>query len=193
MATTQETTGRIPVTECGKTKYYFMCPCCRSDADFLHVNEESTGLGLLFFLAGDLLPALLCENARHRRVQCAQCGYIFRRPAFPRTAVSKLAIWIIAILAAFVFVTSLVIAYPEILDLIPQSPILNEAEKLIADNPKVVLFVLVSTTVVTVLIFALSLFASWVSSYRANAELRKQFETQPKQRDNTSRQTTPVD
>ncbi|MEN6427360.1 MAG: hypothetical protein ABFE13_18555 [Phycisphaerales bacterium] len=138
-------------------------------------------MGLLLFFLGDFIPLLLYADNTRRRVQCAKCGYIFRQPAMRRTAVSTLAAWVIGIVLLFGFFAVLLIVLPEIADLVPESPILTAIEQVISDNPRVVALIVLVFASMMAAIVALSLFVSWVSNYRACAELRKNCETKPKQ------------
>lgn len=171
-------------------KYYFKCPSCGSDAEFLIPNEESQGLGLLLFLYGGLIPTLLYADTTCRRVQCAKCGYLFRQPTLPRTVVSRLAAWIIGIIFLFGLFTLFMIAFPEIPGLLPQSPILMEIEQVISDNPRAIFL---GFFPMVVLILVLSVLVSWISNHSARAELRKTHETKPKQRLETKQETAALD
>jgi len=158
-------------------KYYFKCPSCRSDDEFALLKEESSGLGFLLFFFCGLIPALLYADVARRRVQCTKCGYIFRQPPLPRTALSRISTWIIGIIILFLALTSFMIAFPQIVSLFPQSSSLGEVEKLVSDNPRaIILGILPMILLVTVL----SMLASWASNRRAHAELKKKFETKPK-------------
>lgn len=158
-------------------KYYFKCPNCGSDDEFSVPREESSGLGLLFFLWGDFIPMLLYADAAYHRVQCAECGYIFRQPPLPRTTLSKLTTWIIGIIVLFSIFTMFIIGVPQVADLLPQFPALTEMELLISENPRAIIFGLFPMIAA---IFALSIFVSWISNRAAHRKLRKEFETKPK-------------
>jgi len=159
-------------------KYYFKCPECGNDDEFSLPREESAGLGFLLLVFGGFISALLYADATRRRVQCARCGYIFRQPPLPRTPLSTMATWVIGIVFLFGVLTSLMIAFPEIVDLLPQSLTLDEIELLISVNPRAVLFGLFPMIAAILL---LSVSVSWASNHTAHAELRKQFHTKPKQ------------
>jgi len=194
MAAVQEKSDGTPVGGRGKMRYYFKCPSCGSDAEFTVPREESSGLGFPLLVIYGFIAALLYADATSGRVQCSKCGYIFRQPSLPRTAVSALAVWIIGIILVFGFLAVLVMGFPEIMDLLPQSHILAAIEQLISENPRAVLLGSVCTIAAVVLILVVSLIASWASNHRAHAELRKKFETEPKQCDvETKRDLTMVD
>jgi hypothetical protein len=158
-------------------KYYFDCPNCHNDDEFTHPQEESSGMGGLLFFFGGLIPALLYADHTCRRVQCSRCGYIFRQSPLPRTSLSLLAVWITGIVLLFLVVTALAIAFPDIVSLIPDSPLLLMAEKVVASHPRAILLGLLPMLVLIVLTCAV---ASWTSNYRAHKEMRRQWETRPK-------------
>ncbi len=159
-------------------KYYFKCPSCGSDDEFSLPKEESTGLGFLLFFFGGLIPLLLYADSTCHRVQCAECGYIFRQPPLPRTTRSRLATWIIGIILLFGILTLLMMGVPEVADLLPRFPALTKIEQLISDNPRAIIFGLLPMIAA---ILALSVLVSWTSNRAAHRELRKEFETKPKQ------------
>jgi hypothetical protein len=158
-------------------KYYFECPACRNDEEFSLPREDSAGLTYMLWVWCGFIPALLFADATRHRVQCARCGYIFRQPCLPRTSLSIMAAWVIGIVLLFGTLTILMIGFPEVTDLLPQSLTLQEIELLISDHPRAILFGLFPMIAALLL---LSVCVSWASNHRARAELRKRFITKPK-------------
>ncbi len=167
-------------------RYYFSCPNCRSDDEFVLPQEASSGIGCLLFLFGGFIPALLYADHIHQRVQCSKCGYIFRQPPLPRTSLSALATWIIGVIFVFLVVTILAVVFPEMVSLIPDSRLLSGAERIISDHPRAVLIGLVPMLLLIVLICTA---ASWAANHRAHREMRNHFETRPKRYSERQTQT----
>ena len=140
-------------------------------------KEEPTGLGFLLFFLGGLIPLLLYADTTCHRVQCAECGYIFRQPTLPRTTLSRFATWIIAIILLFGILTLLLIGVPDVADLLPRFPALTKIEQLISKNPRAIIFGLLPMIAA---VLTLSVFVSWASNHVAHRKLRKEFETKPK-------------
>ena len=78
--------------------YYFSCPKCKKNKEFNFTSEQADNTGCLLFLLGHWFIALLLAGNRQNRVQCGSCGYIFRQPHFPTSAVSSLSNWIIIVI-----------------------------------------------------------------------------------------------
>lgn len=166
-------------------KYYFKCPGCGSDDEFSRLEEESNSFGFLIFVIGGFLPALLYADSRRHRVQCLKCGYIFRRPPLPRTTLSKFATWIIWIIIFFSCCTFLMILFPEINSMIPESQTLKEIETFISTNPIAILFGLLPMVPV---ILIMCLIGSWFSNHAAHRKFRNEFKTTPKRYTETKRE-----
>ncbi len=188
MAAVQETGDGTTVAECGTMKYYFKCPSCGNDDGFTLPREEPSGLGFALFLLADSWAAMYADAAR-RRVQCAKCGYLFRQPALPRTAVATLAAWVIGIILLLGLLIICLIVVPEVADLIPPSQALAVIEQFISEYPRVVLLGVLPLIAAILAILVVCAIASWVSSHRARVELRKEFETKPKRHAETRQET----
>ena len=74
--------------------YYFQCPSCKCSGSFSIANEQGPSVPFVLFLYGQWLGALLILRCGLRRVQCGDCGYIFRQPPLPISPVAKLSKWI---------------------------------------------------------------------------------------------------
>jgi hypothetical protein len=176
-------------------KYYFKCPNCESDDQFTQPVEERSGLWASLLVFGGLLPTIFyAAEASRRRVQCAQCGYIFKQPPFPKTSLSHLAIAVIGIVLVSALLTTLMILWPEIMSIAPQHPFLSSLEKAIANNPK---SIVLGVFPMMLLLIVVALFASWISNVKANKKLRQKFATKPlrfsesKKETSTKSSTTP--
>lgn len=173
-------------------KYYFKCPSCGSDDEFTLPREEPSGLGLSLFLLGESVSALMYADSVRRRVQCAKCGYLFRQPALPRTAVATLAAWVIGIILLLGLSIICLIVVPEVMDLIPPSQALAVIEQFISEYPRVVLLGVLPLIAAILAILVVCVIASWASSHRARVELRKKFETKPKRHAETKQETATI-
>lgn len=157
-------------------KYYFKCPKCKSDERFSSPSENNSDLGCVLFIFGGFIPALIYADAVSRRVQCRKCGFIFRKPPFPRTSVSRLAAWVIVIVMLFTFITYFLITFPDLFLLIPEHESISVIEALVVKNPKAVAIGFIG------MMFALLVVAfatSWASNLKARSMLKKEYYTNP--------------
>ena len=157
-------------------RYYFECPNCSNDERFSELSENSGGLGCALFFFGGIIPALLYADATRNRIQCPECGNIFRQPPLPRTALSRVALLIICTLLLCPIIVYILASFPEFVTDIALHPWLSYLERAISNNAKPVMLVLVF---LFPLLFLMSLLASWVSNYSAHEELRKKHKTCP--------------
>lgn len=157
-------------------KYYFKCPNCENDEGFSVPSEKSYGLGCLLVILGHFLAALLYADAKRHRVQCAQCGYIFRQPSLPRSSVSILAMWVIGIVLVFVLLVCCMMAYPDLTTMVPEHWLISELDKIVADNPRAVTLGLIP--MICFLLVA-SFIASWISNIKVHRQLRKKYKIRP--------------
>lgn len=91
--------------------YYFKCPSCQRNRSFRIPSEQSDSWPLILFLLGEWVLALLFLGNKGGRVQCGDCGHIFRQPPLPSSPVAKFASWIgfIVFLATFTILIAVVI------------------------------------------------------------------------------------
>ncbi len=151
-------------------KYYFVCPRCGNDQGFAHPREQSSGLGCLILLFGGLIPALLFADAIRQRVQCGQCGFIFRQPAPPRSSASRVAIWVILVVLVSAALTVILAMNPELTSGIPEVSALLTVEAFIAEYPRAVTLTLIP--MLALLLLSL-LVVSWVSNVRLRRNMRR--------------------
>jgi hypothetical protein len=160
--------------ESGKKRYYFKCPNCGSDADFREVDEQGSGLGLLLFLLGHWVLALLYADIGARNVRCGSCNYIFRRPGLPRTGASRLAWRIILTMLLCAVGVAVVFIYTDWLDRAAEVPVVAATEQFVRENAKAVAVWLIVTLV---LILAVCVLTSWISNMKLRRKIRREYET----------------
>ena len=156
-------------------EYYFKCPKCKSNEEFKTIKERSD-VGGLIFIFGGFIPALLYGDYTTRRIQCAHCGLIFRQPNFPRTSLSRLAVWNINLIVLFLIFIMFFIYVPELNVLIPDIKILGELEIFINSHSKLIAFFI---PLMLVFIILFCMIASFLSNFKANQELKQKFRTKP--------------
>jgi len=158
--------------------FYFHCPKCENDTHFSEMNQQvdggAWGCALLFF-APILLPFFLGDLLA-ARVQCSQCGFVFRRPPMPRSVLANFVLLSFALLLLGAIAITVLIHSPEILVQLPEYSVLSWLEAVIANHSRAVLW------------GALSLFAFWVltaivwavtDNLQHHRRLREQFRSQP--------------
>lgn len=157
-------------------KYYFKCPNCGSNEQFVKPSEQSSSLGCLILILGGFLPALLLTDYKWQRVQCLNCMHIFRQPPLPGTALSHFALWI-AFLTAFATVIGLV-AYvaPSSMAGLPAISVVTEIELALAAQPREMAYVIAG---LVSLILASCLVAAIWSKAKFRRELAEKFQLWP--------------
>jgi rubredoxin len=159
-------------------KYYFKCPSCKNNDQFTVPSESSSGLGCLLLFLGGIIPALLYASATTNRIQCGNCGHIFRQPPLPNSPVSKLSKSLILIMILFIFSGFLFVIEPEFGSVIPKYEWLTGLENIIASNPYVVAFFLVAFVLV---LSVITVMTSMISNAKFRSNFRKEHKTQPEQ------------
>jgi len=155
-------------------KFYFKCPRCKKDERFSMPYEASSDVGCALLLFGGLIPAIIYEDSRKKRVQCAECGLIFKQPALPKTPVSRMAGWIVGIMVVGFLLTLILIIFSDLIALIPDYGVILYLEAIVAKNPMAIALGMI--TVMLALLF-LAMISSLVSSRKANKKLREKFQT----------------
>lgn len=116
--------------------YYFACPSCRSNRAFTVPREETnSSTGLLMFLVGGFLPYILYSNNQTGRIQCRDCGYIFRQPQLPNSPMSKFAAWIMFVLVAGLAATTFMVAVPNLYQGILDYTFVDVFVQFVTDHP----------------------------------------------------------
>ncbi|MHA3773850.1 hypothetical protein ACXR0O_20135 [Verrucomicrobiota bacterium sgz303538] len=161
-------------------RYYFRCPNCGNDERFVTPHEQASNLGCALLFFGGLLPALVFANYTRNRVQCLNCGYIFRRPPLPSSPLATFAGWIVAVTLIPCVIALLLFASPEIADSLPSFSGIAALEEAIALKPRLAAYLLV---VLVTLILA----ACWAAALVSSAKFRKQLSGQYRLTPDTSR------
>jgi hypothetical protein len=112
-------------------KYFFKCPKCGSDEEFIVPEDGGWGsdLGCLFLSFGGLIPAFLYSAAVRRRIQCTRCFYLFRQPPLPESSLARFAKWVIVIAAVPIAVAWVLSKMPDTIAQLPGLPGIGEIEK----------------------------------------------------------------
>jgi amino acid transporter len=149
-------------------KYYFRCPSCGNDEEFIRPTEENANLGCGLLVFGGLIPFLLFAEHNRQRVQCARCANIFRQPRTPRTPLARFTGAILCTSFLLTVAAMFFGAFAESPDLLPQLPILSWVERVIVSQPRV--------TAYLVTLLALVIFLScWIAAAVSNSRLRKEM------------------
>jgi len=156
-------------------EYYFNCPSCGSNERFSMIRGQSSDVSGTIFLFGGLL-ATLFYSASKANIQCANCGYLFTKPPFPQTGLSKLFV-LITLVATFVL-TALGTLYvkPEYLDLVTLHPNLQIIDTFIAENSKLIVLTILPLIAFTAVYIPI---AAIISTFTSNREIRRNYKTQP--------------
>jgi rubredoxin len=152
-------------------KYYFKCPNCGNDKQFVKPSEESSGLGFSLFLAGGIFSSLMYAEDKRARIQCTSCAHIFRQPPIPKSPLARFAGWIIALAVTLVVTAAFFFSFPELASLLPTIPVISTIEEAISTQPRVAAYLLV-------LLFTLIVVSFWLVACVINAKFRKQLSTE---------------
>lgn len=162
--------------------YYFHCPSCKCSRSFSIPNEQGTSAPLVLFLFGQWLAALLILRVSRGRVQCGDCGYIFRQPPLPSSPVAKLAKWIgfVMALGAITMIFAMMVSvdssgFPDV------RPIVY-FESIISTHLRLFTFVVV---IVSVLIVASCIVASLFSNRRFRRDYPDRLKVEAKVTEST--------
>ena len=147
-------------------EYYFQCPKCGTDDEFVKPNEESFPIGSAILAPGGIFAALLiADHARHR-TQCGKCAYIFRQPPIPRTQLASFARWMVSLTIILLFIAGIFFGVTDGGSHIPPAPVLSEFEALIAAKPRVAAWLIV-------FLVLLICIPCWIGGWISNAIYRK--------------------
>lgn len=149
-------------------KYYFQCPKCGSDEQFVKPSERSSGLGWALFFFGGFIPFLLFASHNQGRIQCSSCSNIFRQPPVPSNPLAKFAGWLLFLTAISVVVAIAFLADTDSATLLPSVPVIAFIEDAVTVHPRVAAYLLV-------LLFTLVVLPCWAAIWLSNARSRKEL------------------
>lgn len=159
-------------------KYYFKCPYCGSDEDFVRSGDGRSGLrGCLVTALTWPVTAMLFGYGARGPVQCRECGYVFRQPPLPRTSVSRLAGAVVAVVLGFSTLTLVMLLIPESTSVVPDYSVLRGLEALVSRNPRAIVL---GVGPMVLLLLVLALTASAWSNGKAHRAIRREYEIHPK-------------
>lgn len=153
-----------------RVNYYFRCPKCGSDEEFIKPSEESSNLGCAIFFFGGLIPALLfAADQTHGRIQCVNCAHIFRQPRIPVSPIAAFAGWIVALLIVPILI-AVIAGSADLASFLPSVPIIASMEDAIKAEPRLAAYVLA-------FVLALIILVCWAAAFVSNSRFRKQLST----------------
>ena len=152
-------------------KYYFRCPKCGNDEQFIKPSEQTDDLGCALFFYGGLIPGLLFANHASRRIQCTRCAHLFSQPALPSSPVASFAGWIVALTIVPIVAAVFVFCVPDLASLLPSIPVIATIEEAFAAQPRVAAYLL------AVLLVLIVLFC-WGAACLSNVRFRRRFSSE---------------
>lgn len=157
-------------------KFYFRCPKCGSDEEFVKPSEEKSDLGTnLLFIGGIMAASMYADHVR-RRVQCGKCSYIFRQPPIPSATQAKFAGWILALTLIPVLVAVAFVSFEDLAALLPALPVIDTIEEAVTMQPRVAAYLI---AVVVVLVGVTAWVAAVWSNFRLRRKYAAEFQTKP--------------
>lgn len=93
-----------------RKSYYFRCPHCGSNDEFVRPSEEASNLGCPILLFWGLVSALLYNTHSGDRIQCTACWHLFNRPSMPWSPFARAVGW--TSVAVLLFVTPIYFVVP---------------------------------------------------------------------------------
>ena len=152
-------------------KYYFRCPKCGNDEQFVKPSEQTSDLGCALLFFGGFIPALIFADHTSRRIQCSRCAHIFRQPAIPSSPLASFAGWILALTVVLFTIAVFFYCSSDLASLLPSIPVISSIEEAITIEPRVAAYLLS-------LLFILVVIPCWVAACLSNAKYRNQFSTE---------------
>ena len=149
-------------------KYYFRCPKCGNDEQFVKPAEQSGSYNGGFLGSGGIMGSLAFADYAASRVQCPKCFYLFRQPPVPRSSLGRFAGWmlifaIVPTVAAALFLVALSGA--------GRWPSLAPIEEAVAANPSIAIYLVAVQ-------FVLITIPSFIVMLVSDARYRKLLATQ---------------
>lgn len=175
-----EPEGASPVLEqpekiAAPRKYYFRCPHCGNDEEFVRPTEDGH-LGCAMLLLGGLLAANHVNEYRKHRVQCVRCLHMFQQPALRVSAVAAFGT-VIQVLTILLVVAGVIFyGYGDLITPLPEWPILFWIEEAIAAKPRVAAYFLVALVVTMLFV---PIIAGWIGNRSNRRQLAEKFLLRP--------------
>lgn len=157
-------------------KYYFRCPRCGNDEEFLRPSDDTnTGCSLLFF--GGLFSALIFSNYQKQRVQCLKCMHMFQQPPVPSSPVENFAGVVQAITLVLVATAVAFYGIPVLTEVLPPGvPIMSAIEDAVANQPRTAAYLLVA---LVVSMLGVSVIAALLGKRGTRRRLSSEYRLQP--------------
>ncbi len=162
-------------------KYYFKCPKCGSDEEFIVPESDSDGrgggLGCLLFLVGGFIPLFIYYYlSLGKRIQCTRCYFLFRQPPLPESPVAEFSKWVIVVAVVPVFAAWLLTSMPEVIANLPSLPGVEALEKEAVAQPRLIAYLLVA---IILSVIVTCFLAQLISNSRLRNELSKKYILRP--------------
>lgn len=134
-----------------KMKYFFKCPGCGNETDFVKPTEQGNGSGCIMLFFGGIFPFLLFSSLNGARIQCDQCKLLFAQPSLPS---NKSAIYLgllVGLTITVIFVSVFFFCIPGLARILPEIPAGHILEEAIHNEPRVATYLIIVLSAFTVL------------------------------------------
>jgi len=138
-------------------KYYFRCPSCGNDTDFVKPTEQDNNAGCLMLFFSGILPFLLLCSASSARIQCGRCKTLFAQPGLPSNKAARQIGLLVGIIICVLFASVFFFAIPSLARLLPVVPVFSVLEDAILNQPRVALYLLL-------VVSFLAVFPLWIAA-----------------------------
>ena len=149
-------------------KYYFNCPHCGNNTDFVKPTERDSSTGCLLLLFGGFIPFLLFSSLAGKRIQCGRCKTLFAQPGFPANRSALLLGALAGTLICVLFASVFFFALPGLAQLLPEVTSLSFVEEALQRRPRVALFLILT-------IATLSILPLWMAAAIITRNTRKEI------------------
>ena len=132
-------------------KYFFKCPGCGNETDFVKPTEHGNGSGCIMLFFGGIFPFLLFSSLNGARIQCDQCKLLFAQPSLPS---NKSAIYLgllVGLIITVIFVSVFFFCIPGLARILPEIPAGHILEEAIHNEPRVATYLIIVLSAFTVL------------------------------------------
>jgi len=132
-------------------KYYFKCPGCGNETQFVKPTEQSDGNGCLMLFLGGIIPFLLFSGINGSRIQCTQCKTLFSQPSLPSSKPAKYIGLLAGLVIILLFASVFYFCIPGLAETLPEIPAFGILEEAIHSKPRVATYLIVLMSVFTIL------------------------------------------